>query len=202
MMKRRTVLLCLAALVCLAGVAFRIWIVNQDNERLVSKTYSMGETVAFGEDFFYTGNDAREGYAISVNTAEVKTIEAFLAEHGETMDFFKKDAFPLSHVYDIEVTIRNENTEENDKNIDLISMQLVTSYKSFQVDMDLLTLLYPQLSAATYGFRLKPDSEMTIHLPYAVHEWHHLKMEEIENKQTFLLLSMYPVKKMIEISPE
>lgn len=39
-------------------------------------------------------------------------------------------------------------------------------------------------------------------IPYAVLEWQRTDSEKIKQKQNYLLLSMYPTKKMIEVIPE
>ena len=203
-MKKRAVILCVVILVGLVGVALRIWFVNKDNEPLVSETYPMGEIVALEDDFFYNGDDAREGYEIRVNSAKVKTLEEFLAENGKPASFLTDKDYhvPISHVYDVEVTIWNHNTEEDEKNIDLVNIQLMTINNFFQVDMKLLNLLYPQIDPTSFGFRVMPGTETTVHLPFVVFEHRHLTMEQIEQKPTYLLLSMYPVKKMVTVVPE
>lgn len=207
-MKKRTIILCLAVLLCLVGVGVRIWYVNKNNEQLVTKTYPMGETVAFGDDFFYMGDDLREGYDIKVQSANIKTIQEFMEENGKTTDYlhelYPENAALPSHVYDVEVTVRNNNTEEDDKNIDLVNMQLTSLNKSYQVSMDLFSLLYPQVDNTSFGFKVRPGTETTVHLPYAVLDinWATLTTEEIKSEQVYLLLSMYPVKKVIEIFPE
>ena len=203
-MKKRAVILCVVILVGLVGVALRIWFVNKDNEPLVSETYPMGEIVALEDDFFYNGDDAREGYEIRVNSAKVKTLEEFLAENGKPSDFLADSSnyTPISHVYDVEVTIWNHNTEEDEKNIDLVNIQLMTINNFFQVDMELLNLLYPQIDPTSFGFRVMPGTETTVHLPFVTFKDDHLSTEQIEQKPTYLLLSMYPVKKMVTVVPE
>lgn len=42
-MKKKTILILLAVLVCLSGVVVRIWYVNQGREERVIKIYPMGE---------------------------------------------------------------------------------------------------------------------------------------------------------------
>lgn len=203
-MKKRAVILCVVVLVGLVGVGLRIWSVNKNNEVLVSETYSMGEIVPLEDDFFYSGDDAREGYEIRVNSAKVKTLEEFLTENGKPADFFsdKGNYAPISHVYDVEVTVWNRNTEKDEKNIDLVNIQLMTINSWYQVKMELLNLLYPQIDPTSFGFRVLPGTETTVHLPFTVLESRHLTTEQIEQKSTYLLLSMYPVKKMVTVVPD
>ena len=131
-------------------------------------------------------------------------LEEFLAENGKPSDFLADSSnyTPVSHVYDVEVTIWNHNTEEDEKNIDLVNIQLMTINNFFQVDMKLLNLLYPQIDPTSFGFRVMPSTETTVHLPFVVFEHRHLTTEQIEQKPTYLLLSMYPVKKMVTVVPE
>ena len=66
----------------------------------------------------------------------------------------------------------------------------------------LLWGLYPQLDKSTYAFRVAPGTETTIHLPYTDLKSMRLSIDEIKNRDTYLYLSMYPTKRMIEIHPD
>lgn len=101
-------------------------------------------------------------------------------------------------IYDVEVYIQNNKTEDDMKGLDLVNSRLVSTNASMQVNDRLFGLLYPHLEGQM-GFSLKPNSDMTIHLPYA--EYKEKNCESILSRDYHFLMSMYPTKKMIEIKP-
>ena len=208
-MKKRWIAILLVVL-CVAGVSLRIWIVNRDNEPQNSKTYSMNEVVPFEDDFFYNKDEIRDGYDIEVLSARVMTIEEYLDEIGKTkeelMEAKGENQSEIPYVYDVEVRIQNHRTEENNQYIDLINMALYQPENSYQVDHELLWLRYPTVDTSSFGFRVLPGTETVVHLPYHILDYdvehYGFTFEKVKNSETYLLLSMYPVKKMIEIIPE
>ena len=62
--------------------------------------------------------------------------------------------------------------------------------------------MYPKLDQSTFGFRVAPGTEYTMVLPFHVLDWQQTNSEKIKQKETYLLLSMYPEKKMIQVIPE
>ena len=208
-MKKRWIAILLAVL-CVAGVGLRIWIVNRDNEPQLYKTYSMNEVASFEKDFFYDPHDLRSNYDIEVLSARVMTVEDYLDEIGKTEEELMKlkgeNSVGIPYVYDVKVRIRNHESEQSEQHLDMISIQLCTIDQTYQIDSELFYMLYPQADPGSLGFRLVPNSEMEVHLPFHVLDYvaerENLTVEKIKDKYTYLLLSMYPVKKMIEIIPE
>lgn len=208
-MKKRWIAILLAVL-CVAGVSLRIWIVNRDNEPQLYKTYSMNEVVPFEDDFFYSKDEIRDGYDIEVLSARVMTIEEYLDEIGKTEEEWEevkgKNGVKVPYVYDVEVRIRNHVEEENNQYIDLINTALYQPDNFYQVDSELLWMRYPTVDTSSFGFRVLPGTETVVHLPYHVLDYdvehYGFTFEKVKNSETYLLLSMYPVKKMIEIIPE
>ena len=207
-MKKRWIAILLAVL-CVAGVSLRIWIVNRDNEPQLYKTYSMNEVVPFEDDFFYEPTDLRDNYDIEVLSARVMTVEDYLDEIGKNEEELMKakdGGVEITYVYDVEVRIRNHESEQSNRGLNMVSIQLCTIDETYQVDRELFHMLYPQSDPNSLGFRLRANSEMDVHLPFHVLDYvaerENLTVEKIKDKYTYLLLSMYPVKKMIEIIPE
>lgn len=66
---------------------------------------------------------------------------------------------------------------------------------------NLLWKMEPNINEA-FGFRVALGTEYTMALPFQVLEWQQSNSEKIKHKDNYLLLSMYPVKKMIEVIPE
>ena len=69
-----------------------------------------------------------------------------------------------------------------------------------RVDADLWDCMYPQL-AGPYSFRLHPNTEMVFHLPFVVEAVYSERypMERVQKEKMSLVISQYPVKKVIEL---
>lgn len=201
---KKTAPLCLAAVLCI-GAGLRIWAVNYNRPDVETVIYPMREVVDLGDDYFYNPDDNRSDYDIEVLSAEVLPVEEYLEKYGLTREeVWGEDEVLASTVYDVEIWLRNNNTDpENDTQyIDLLNMQLTTNRDIYQVNAELLWGLYPQLDKSTYAFRVAPGTETTIHLPYTDLKSMRLSIDEIKNRDTYLYLSMYPTKRMIEIHPD
>lgn len=60
--------------------------------------------------------------------------------------------------------------------------------------------MYPQL-AGSYSFCLRPNTEMVFHLPFVVEAVYSERypMEQVQKEKMSLVISQYPVKKVIEL---
>lgn len=69
-----------------------------------------------------------------------------------------------------------------------------------RVDADLWDCMYPQL-AGSYSFRLRQNTEMVFHLPFVVEAVYSecYPMERVQKEKMSLVISQYPVKKVIEL---
>lgn len=204
-MKKRALLICLVVLVCLSGVGVRIWYVNKDRQDFVEKIYPMGEMVPYEDDFFYRSDEIRDNYEIGVLSARIMTTEDYLEELGVTKEevWGQFDAPKL--VIDVEALIRNNATgeEDNGQGIDTLNTCLISGGDNFQVNSALLSTLYPQTEQqGRTGIALRNNSEMVVHFPYAVIDWQPTSIERIKGQDLYMLLSMYPTKKMIKIELE
>jgi hypothetical protein len=106
-------------------------------------------------------------------------------------------------VLDIELTIRNSNTDEEvGRGFDFVQMVAIASNEIFQVNNELWTLVRPDL-AGELGIRVRPGTEYTVHLPYT----RPASMDRVSSpkklltKDFHLLLSLYPTKKVIRLTP-
>lgn len=196
MKKRLKILLTLIiAAGAVAGWSIRFYKVNSAVNLPESKIYSLGERAEYGEDFFYLSDESRAGYFITVKSARLITYDEFVSTYGKP----EQDS-PLKPVlvYDVEAYIENENTADDEsKGIDLVNTRLVTANDSIQVDFTLFGVIYSNLSGVS-GFSLKPCTAMTFHLPFTVYD-ESADMKEISSDDWYLLMSMYPTKKMISI---
>ena len=117
------------------------------------------------------------------------------------------DGIMVTDILAVEVTIRNSNDknatpEEDTQFVDMLNIQILSQGDNYQRSDELFGKMYPKLDQSTFGFRVAPGTEYTMTIPYAVLEWQRTDSEKIKQKQNYLLLSMYPTKKMIEVIPE
>ena len=206
-MKKRSLAICLVVLLCLTGIGVRIWYVNKDLEETVTKIYPMGEMVPFEDDFFNRSDEIRDHYSVRVNSAVVMPAEEYVKTQGLTMEEVWPDGTLTTDILAVEVTIQNSNDknadpEEDTQFFDMINIQIMSQGDSYQLDNELLWKMYPKLDQSTFGFRVAPGTEHTLTIPYAVLDWQRTDSEAIKHKKNYLLLSMYPTKKMIEVIPE
>lgn len=199
-MKRRLKnVLPIILIVCVAVVwSIRFRIVNTEVEPTPVKIYKTGESAPYEKDFFHYVDENLEGYVIAVKSAKLMTYKEFVNLYGQTEDIIPKDEIHPTYIYDVEVYIQNNKAEDDMKGLDLVNSRLVSANASMQVNDRLFGLLYPHLEGQM-GFSLKPNSDMTIHLPYA--EYKEKNSETILFRDYHFLMSMYPTKKMIEIKP-
>lgn len=204
-MKKRGLIICLAAIICLSGIGGRIWYINMDREDTVTEIYPMGEMVSFEDDYFYNSDELRDQYEVCANSAVVMPVKEYLDWVGLTEEEVWPDGNSLvTDILSVEVTIRNNNTDvENDNQyFDLFNTNIMSQGDNYQMEHDILWAMYPQLDQSTFGFRIAPGTEYTITLPFRVLNWQRTNSEKIKQKENYLFLSMYPVKKMIRIIPE
>ena len=200
-MKKRGLAICLAVLLCLTGIGVRIWYVNKDLEETVTKIYPMGEMVSFGEDYFYRDDEIRRDYSIRVNSAVVMPAEEYAKTLGYTPEEVWPDGTGATYIFAVEVTIRNDCKEEDQQFFDLLNVHILSEGEDYQYESDLMEKMYPVVGQ-TAGFKVAAGTEYTMTIPYAVLDWQRTDSETIKHKQNYLLLSMYPTKKMIEVIPE
>lgn len=165
----------------------------------------MGEMVSFEDDYFYNSDELRDQYEVCANSAVVMPVKEYLDSVGLTEEEVWPDGNSLvTDILSVEVTIRNNNTDvENDNQyFDLFNTNIMSQGDNYQMEHDILWAMYPQLDQSTFGFRIAPGTEYTITLPFRVLNWQRTNSEKIKQKENYLLLSMYPVKKMIRIIPE
>lgn len=206
-MKKRGLAICLAVLLCLTGIGARIWYVNKDREETVTEIYPMGEMVPFEDDFFNRTEEIRDHYSVRVDSAVVMPAEEYVKAQGLTMEEVWPDGVIATDILAVEVTIQNSNDKNADPKedtqfFDMFNVHIVSQGDTYQLDNELLWKMYPKLDQSTFGFRIAPGTEYTMVLPYAVLDWQHTDSEKIKHKKNYLLLSMYPTKKMIEVIPE
>lgn len=81
---------------------------------------------------------------------------------------------------------------ENDKQFfDYFNADIENEGNNYQVDSELLWTLYPQINQGMFGFKIKPGTEYTMHLPYRVLDWQ--RTGQREDKKLKKLYANVPI---------
>lgn len=184
--------------------AFAVWNINATAEKPIVETYSMQDTVAYGENYFRRSDNIIDGYTVTVLSAEIVPYEEYAQKQGITPPERMTDEtgnflYRPEYVYDVEVRFSNTDNEEG--TVDMFDTLLVNDDAlMLRVDADLWDCMYPQL-AGSYSFRLRPNTEMVFHLPFVVEAVYSERypMERVQKEKMSLVISQYPVKKVIEL---
>ena len=184
--------------------AFAVWNINATAEKPIVETYSMQDTVAYGENYFRRSDNIIDGYTVTVLSAEIVPYEEYVQKQGITPPERMTDEtgnflYRPEYVYDVEVRFSNTDNEEG--TVDMFDTLLVNDDAlMLRVDADLWDCMYPQL-AGSYSFRLRPNTEMVFHLPFVVEAVYSERypMERVQKEKMSLVISQYPVKKVIEL---
>lgn len=184
--------------------AFAVWNINATAEKPIVETYSMQDTVAYGENYFRRSDNIIDGYTVTVLSAEIVPYEEYVQKQGITPPERMTDEtgnflYRPEYVYDVEVRFSNTDNEEG--TVDMFDTLLVNDDAlMLRVDADLWDCMYPQL-AGSYSFRLRPNTEMVFHLPFVVEAVYSERypMKRVQKEKMSLVISQYPVKKVIEL---
>ena len=184
--------------------AFAVWNINATAEKPIVETYSMQDTVSYGENYFRRSDNIIDGYTVTVLSAEIVPYEEYAQKQGITPPERMTDEtgnllYRPEYVYDVEVRFSNTDNEEG--TVDMFDTLLVNDDAlMLRVDADLWDCMYPQL-AGSYSFRLHPNTEMVFHLPFVVEAVYSERypVERVQKEKMSLVISQYPVKKVIEL---
>lgn len=191
----------------LVTLTVRIWYVNRGKEYPEVITYQMGEEVALRDTIFYDSYENREDYTITVNSAEILSYDEFLAkyEYIENPDeplYLEGDMTFPEMVYDIELTVRNTNTEESEAGVDFFPFTLYAKDYYMQNSGPLFAISNPTLQDGSMSFRLRPGTQMDFHLPFGFAPSAKIlpiQVEEAREDEIYLVVSYYPKQLQIQI---
>ena len=211
----KKIILIVLAVLCAARIVY----LNLTFEREPVEIYQTGETVEYEEDYYYSNfyevNNSN-GYSVEVHSAELKSYAEYLEEHGFTHDQVAKTSsyvYGATPEYICEVELTFTASEEiwvspygdgSAAGISLVDTVLLSENgTNMQVYPPLLQLVHPTIDA--FGFSLLPKSSMTVKLPYASTPLWNTKGKQaaynsIKNDKFYLLVSMYPTRKMIDLN--
>ena len=169
--------------------------VNQELQGTPVEEYRIGEEVEMGKDFLI--NFTMEGYAVTVNRAEVLTYEEFLEKYS------LEDVY--SHVpdkvYDVEVTLANKGAEEG-VGISLDEFQVQGPAMGGSMDTNLLSMCNEVLEEGMTAIALRENTEMVFHLPFGLYEENFRKKnwENLDDYEMYFVATLYPMKKVIRLA--
>ena len=192
----------------LAGlfIAFCICGAVRTNKNKISpqvETYTVGETVDIGKNFFSDSVEDPSGYMIRVNSAELVSYEALLTSCDiDPADLGFSEEAPLpQYTYMVNVTIRNEENETGA----IMALNYALCNRSLKIPVDYyLWGLMDQSFSGEPGFRLHTNSEKNITIPFTpMPSDARTDNEEIsrrmEAEEFYFCVSEFPVRKQIAI---
>ena len=167
------------------------------------ETYSIGETVDIGKNFFSDLVEDPSGYAIRVNSAELVSYEELLASCGvDPADLGFSDEVPLpQYTYMVNVTISNKENETGA--IMALNYALYNQSLKIPVDYYLWGLMDKSFSGEP-GFRLQTNSEKNITIPFTpmpldTRSNNKEITRRMESEEFYFCVSDFPVRKQIAI---
>ncbi len=202
-MKKKAIIISLCSVLFVAWI-FSVIYTNVQARRPVVKTYSMNETVPYESDYFRRSDNILKGYTVTVLSAEILPYDEYAEKYNIDLpeigtDEYGNPIYRPEYVYDVEAKF--ENTDNEDGGIDMFDTLLVNGDAlMLRADADLWDKMYPQL-AGSYSFRLRPNTEMVFHIPFTVESVYgeRYPIEKVKKEQMSLVISQYPVKKVIAI---
>lgn len=187
--------------ICLVSViVFRIYYLNVNAVQPQENYYNLNEEVSIGENYFESEIENMNGYSIICHEVKVKTYKQFISEYTNSKDYVYDSPLPKPlYVYDVLITIKNNDNSEG--YIDLFNYKLQTSNTYYQINENFWELTVPQLEGSL-NFKLRKDTSMEFHLPFTNNPYFEKKNDnkDFQKSPFYLVISQYPIKKMIEVN--
>lgn len=208
-MKKLGILAGAVCLLVIAGLWFwRFQITEAERVQISDVVYSAGETVPFGENFFWSDSENANGYTISVDNAKVRNVREFLEENGSSWEEIYLEAenslAPSEIVYLVTATVTNESNE--DGMVKFGNFMMISGSILLQLDGTLNVFSAPELANAgsfvlpvgksrTFTFAFTPDSTMVAADSKTLYR-------RMKTGAFFLCISQVPERRLIAISPK
>lgn len=197
------------AVVFLLALGIRIAYVNINAERPKTVVYEQGVEVEFGNNFYESSAESRDGYSIKVLSSRIVKTDDFLKENNidklsiptDIDDPFIK--YVPEYVVDVEVLLKNTSNNKDNGGIDLYYLSLAADDFKLQVNDNIWDALYPQLNASK-RFKLRENTVETIHFPFAISYGDAEVTKAVSSDMLFvndyqLILSKYPMDMRVNI---
>lgn len=195
-MKKKIVISVLAVCLMVAWIV-RFIDVNRKTKDAEIRHYDVGEVVAIEDNYFVHSTENMNGYEVIVNSARVMDYGEYLKKYGLT-EKDVQDRYPPDKVYDVHITLRNIDNTTGGIYLPNWILQGVDQYTS--INLELYRLVNPEANGVI-AVALRPGTEMDFYLPFDLREYHYNKRtwKNIDSYPISLVVSKYPVKKMIDI---
>ena len=160
-------------------------------EEYSETVFSIGETVVFGEDIFLP-----EGYALCVNSFDLKDYSEFLAENQITLE--NEQSRPPARLALVNITLSNFGDKE--EGISLLEFSLHGLDEYFSFNAELLTAINPVLQGSI-GIILRPSETYDFVLVYEIRDEYlsQYTQEHFDAYDLYLSTTVYPSKQEIKI---
>ena len=178
----------------MAGENVSLRQVNRELQGAPVVEYRIGEEVEMEKDFLI--NFTMEGYAVTVNRAEVLSYEEFLEKYDAEDEY----THVPDKVYDVEITLANKGAEES-VGVSLNEFRIQGLATGGSLDRNLLMVANPALGEEV-SIALRKNTEMVFHLPFGLYEENFRKKnwENLDNYEMYFVATLYPTKKVIRLA--
>lgn len=185
--------------VLVLAAIFRITAVNLYALNEKHELYTMDEWVSLDGDFVSSASESTNGYYICVTNARVFSYEEYMKECGVPEDQLPTDI--RSPVIELEVKIRNQGNTDGFLSLGWFSLlnENKTIYNYYK---DAYAALKNLLLDGASGITIKPDTEMTIYLPFTMQygaENLSILDEKSQTNVYYFTVSRYPTRKEIKV---
>lgn len=154
--------------------------------------YKIGDEVAIENDYFDNSSEKMNGYTVTVLGTELIPINEFKNEYNNYANEISSE-----YMYLVNVRFKNINNQYgNNAGIDLEQYILQeTSYINF-IDREAYGLIN---GFDSIKFALRTNSEMEFVIPFGINSMY-IDIEELKSGKPTLVVSLYPHKKVIELT--
>ena len=194
-MKNKVLIIVMAA-VLIAVCVFRCYSINKELEVYATEelNYSVGEEIPFENDFFFNSGDNSNGYSVTVLDKNYMNTDEFKEKYGSD----DEDLLGFSdYVYLVRINVKNiSNNKGEAKGVDISRFLLQESSFICYPDKEAFFLANDFDSP---GFSLSPGKEREFIIPFGIISEYN-DIERLENKDTKLVISLYPHKKMVSLN--
>lgn len=191
MKKIRKIAIVAFVLIGIIAYGVRVKAINSGLDISEVKTYDKGEKVPFEKDFFDTSENICDGYAIKVLDKHIYTKEEFQDKY----DVKVKEGLHNDYFYTVDVKIYNDNEnpdEEHGINCVYLFLKSINDYVLADIEFTVKINSLPNIR-----FSLRPNSDKDITLVYSLSEINYKNIEEIEDTDFKLMITEYPVMKLL-----
>ncbi len=191
-MNRKYFIICIC-IVILVSYFIRLNIVNNNINYPKELHFQMGTQVDFGKDFIDSRNNCSNGYSINITGTELIKTDEFLSIYNINCS---NSNIESDYVYLICAEFSNNSSLVTDKvGIDLSKILLQeTSYISL-IDREFISIVN---DFDTLKFSLAPLTKKCVVIPFTI-DTRQISINRIVKGKPYLVISLYPNKKMISL---